>query len=451
MDHLSLEGRIPLELVSLLDTLDTMVKTTKTIKLKLLCTWATLSEKNESPDMPSIKEFNRLLTDAHQKLWKTEHELLTWYKTQLVELSKEGKLTKALTSYTSDNEFRTNKKSIWGSKLITDLKAPNISKKQAVKQFISNELTPLFDYTIKKVPIDDAIQYDGKKKFTQISLTQSNNQQTITLLKNQQSPPKTFNVSNKNNHSPVEIAHISADIDRKKLCYLSRKEKEWTLFYLSPSTFDNEEPAMIETPINRAAVQGFLHIGEQSLVGVFDCEVSANNREVRILRVDSTDRTRITSTWGENLNGSSNRELVSFSYRRQHAVIMLKQSNKYSAIFFNDKSSPTTDAKAPGYFDCDLFEQSNEARYLSSNIYFKSNGLPFPYFVHIFDSFLLVNFYSNIRGAAYVSIRSQRLDYQFKISRAEWCWTESDLYDAEERLLLEYTSSDASVKKFVKF
>ncbi len=443
MDQTGLTGKIPISLVSLIDSLDTSSKLLKTLKLKVLCSWKYLTEKNLTSDSASVREFNTLVESSHKKLWEVDKALLNWYDGELVKLAKDSQLQAALKSFTTDSEYKTIKNSIWGTRVITEVKVPKVQKVATIKESISNELTPLFDHNVKQVAFDiETPESLRAQPFKQVKVV-ANNPQNLRILKVFESAPneRSIPISGNDNLRPLEEIHTCADIQRKKICYLRRRDKEWFMYLVTPTNFDKDQPETTEVRIEKSAVQGFVQQGEQGPIAVFDCEVSASAREVRIMRLDTS---RNQSVWGENLNKSSTRELVNFAYRRQHGVIVLKQSNKYSAIFFNDKCATTLDYQAPGYFDCDLFEQPRNEKYLSSHIYFKANGLPFPYFVHVFESFVLVNYYSNNRGAAYVSIRSQRLEIGDNAVSANWTWTQSDRYEAVERLVLEFLPKEAA-------
>ena len=457
----SIAGKIPIDLVSLIDTLDTTSKLCKTIKLKLLCTWKHLSEKFQTTtDSTSVREFIHILGAAHKDLWSVDNTLSDWYQNKLMNQATDKQLQTALKAYTSDSEFKSIKNSIWGSRVITDIRIPKSEKKAAIKETVTSELTPLVSYNTQDVPFDE-VTGDVNKPISPFKQAKLNDNNTITVYRIFQSTTKDKPipiVDGATEPKQLNEADIGVDIQKKKVCYLKKKGIDWVLYYVPPAEFDKDSPKTAEYKIekDKKVVKGFARIGDHGPVVVVQIESSEKSYEVRILRSSLVESSSfsLTNEWGEKLNKNPKLELVAFEYRRQHGVILLKEDNKYCAIFFNDKNGPTLNSSALGYFDYDLFEQPCTEAHLNTHIYFKSNGLPFPYFVHVFQSFVLINYYSNNRGAAYVSIRSQRLKIDptpvnATAIKVGWVWTKSDRYEAEERLMLILEGT--TEKKLVKF
>lgn len=465
MDQTSLADKMPIDLVSTIDTLDMLSKSAKTVKLKLLCAWKHISEKQHSAlESEAVQEFIKILIPAHKKLWALNQTLLDWYKNEINNVAKQ-QLHDSLNAYMTDSQFRSIKNSIWGGRLITDIKLPKAQKKATIKETVSSELTPLVSYNAKHLSFEEQTPEELKNgPFKQVQLEAEKKSLKILRIFSS-TPKKSIAIVESDKLNPVEDQHISTDIQRKEVCYLRSKDKDWVLYYVPPTEFDKDMPKAVEYKIPKAAHRGFARVGEHGPVAVFECVADSSKSEVRIMRlIQREDEKNDQIVWGENLNVAQARELVAFEYRRKHGVILLRDPTtntsketgfKYSVVIFNDKNGQTLDFKTSGYFDCDLFEKPCSDIHLNTHVYFKQNGLPFPYFVHVFQKFVLVNYYSNNRGAAYVSIRTQKLDIVEgnNITDASWCWTKSneDRSEAVERLLLTMINGTTKTDRYVKF
>ena len=435
----SLAGQIPIDLVSVIDTLDTTCKLTKTLKLKLLSTWKYLSETIPGDNTEAIAEFVRLLTQAHKQLWEVDQTLVSWYQSQFLNQCKNATTERALKSFVTDSEYKSLKTSIWGNRVITDMKAPKAAKKIATRETITNELPSLFDLSLKELALEVE---DKNQKYIAFKQAELNPGKTLSLkvldikkLDDQNKEVKCL--INSNSPGPLKDSDLNIDIERKKICYIVKNtgsDKGGIVYYLPPADFATPNPVLTEYKITKDFSKGIVHPSEQGPVAVF--ELSSPN-EVLIFRPD-IQNPKGPGVWGENLNKSKSRTLVAFDYRNQHGIILLRESNKFYGIFFNDKCEITLDDRSKVLFDTELpVPPTASETYLSTHIYFKPNGLPFPYFFNIFESFVLVNFYSNNKGAAYVSIRCQKLDLKTPVKSADWVWIACQKYGIEEALMMK--------------
>jgi hypothetical protein len=320
------------------------------------------------------------------------------------------------------------------------MKAPKAAKKIATRETITNELPPLFDLSLKELALEVEDENPFGTKYTPFKQAELNPGKTLSLkvLDTKvldDSNKKVQCLINSNSPGPLTINDLNIDIERKKICYIVKTtDKGGIVYYLPPADFATPNPVLTEYKINKDFSKGIVHPSEHGPVAVF--ELTSPN-EVRIFRPD-IQNPKGPGIWGENLNKSKTRNLVAFDYRNQHGIILLKESNKLYGIFFNDKCEITLDDRSTVFFDTELpVPPTASETYLNTHIYFKPNGLPFPYFFNIFKSFVLVNFYSNNKGAAYVSIRCQKLDLNTPVKSAEWVWIACQKYGIEEALMMK--------------
>lgn len=452
----SLAGQIPIELVSMIDTLDTTSKLIKTLQLKLICAWKHLSEMSKGDYTEAIDQFVRLLPSAHKQLWEVDQTLVNWYQTQFLTQCKNTTAERALKSFVTDSDYKSLKTSIWGSRVITDMKAPKAAKKIATRETVSIELPPLFDSSKKELTLELEENNPFEKEidsvpFKKVELSKDRSKNTLSLdvldLRVLEDPNKKV-LHSVNAESPAlqSLADLNTDFERKKISYFVQNGDKGGIVYYLPLSKDSS--TLTEYKINKPFTKGFVHPSDQGPVAVFQL----SSKEVCIFRPD-IQNPRGPGVWGENLNKNKSRDLVAFEYRNQHGIILLKESEKLYAIFFNDKCEITLNDKSTGFIDTELsVPSSSTGDHLNTHIYFKPNGLPFPYFFNVFKSFVLVSFYSNSKGAAYVTIRSQLLTLNPIIESATWVWIACEKYGTEEALQVKVKAGSNNTKiGFIKF